>query len=569
MIFLSCTKHSDMRFAKALDEAERLVWQDADSCLRVLGRMPLDEMSEKESMRWQLVSESAALRKHQYTQLCDKGSQTDSVIQNVVAYYRKSEDKANLCKSLYVLGMIQYALQGDIISCTRTLKEAEYYIPYLEAGSQYAGMILLSLAHTASDEQLYSVMQSYALQAVPYFKQDDDHLHLCACYRDAGFAGLYGDVDLETVSQYLDSAIAEADMAQDKVMMYDILFHREQCDERPDTAKLLYYCKQLCDTSGIRQYAGEIAGIYIQQGNISEAEKYLHILSADTLSSRWCKEQYLYQHSRLLRLKGQSDAAYRELSRMYGSRVEQLTTESRSRAYTVSRLYDIEHEQNKVLRLEVKTRRLRGIVAGSIGVILIVVLFCGLIYSHIRQKSVRQSLQARMQHEMDEQEKKHLQYKNETLKREVEEKRSALRQYLHTRLVLTQAMARYTDSRDSDIPQTVARELHKLTVLSESDWKRFSKDYNNASNGFLERKQKEHPRLSERDLRYLALYSMGFDNIDICSLLDISKASGWNIKSTILHRLSQNDKEIEDIMNSKPQHSRHEKAVVRGIGLPR
>ena len=31
---------------------------------------------------------------------------------------------------------------------------------------------------------------------------------------------------------------------------------------------------------------------------------------------------------------------------MYGTRVEQLTADSRSRAYTISRLYDLEREQS-------------------------------------------------------------------------------------------------------------------------------------------------------------------------------------------------------------------------------
>ena len=41
------------------------------------------------------------------------------------------------------------------------------------------------------------------------------------------------------------------------------------------------------------------------------------------------------------------------------------------------------------------------------------------------------------------------------------------------------------------------------------------------------------------------------------SMFDISKASGWNIKNTLLHRLSGNDKEIESIMGNKPQRSEY------------
>jgi Holliday junction resolvasome RuvABC DNA-binding subunit len=81
-------------------------------------------------------------------------------------------------------------------------------------------------------------------------------------------------------------------------------------------------------------------------------------------------------------------------------------------------------------------------------------------------------------------------------------------------------------------------------VLTEKDWEQFDHDYNEASNNFMARKHKQHPRLTTRDLRYIALYSLGFDNIDICLLFDIGKAAGWNIKTNLLYRLSEKDLEV-------------------------
>ncbi len=571
MMVSSCTKDADMRWTEALDDAERIVWQDPDSSITVLTDMPYEKMSKEEVMRRQMLVELATIRQYQYTQRYTDESHTDSVIQEIVAYYRTTDDKKNLCKALYTLGVSQYTDRHDLISATRSLKEATDYIPYLEPASPYAGMIYLCLAFMASDEQLHSVAQAYALEAIPHFKQTADHLHLCACYRDVAYAGLYGDGDLESVSQYFDSALAEATLAHNKVMMYDILFQKEQSEERPDTAKLLFFNKQLCDTFGIRQHAGNLASIYIQQGNITEAEKYLRILSTDTLSSRWSKEQYLYQHSRLLLLQSKKDSAYHELERMYGTRVEQLNAESRSRAYTISKLYDIEREQSNVLRLQVTAQRLRSIIAASVAVIIIGILIFLLITIRVKEKNARIALLAKIQHEKDEQEKislnaqcllekqekSHLKHVNKLLATDLEDKRKTLRQNLHNRLALTNALSKYMDEHGDEIPPTIVDELRKLLVLSENDWEQFSKDYNSASNNFMARKQKEHPELSERDLRYLALYSLGFDNIDICSLFDISKASGWNIKSILLRRLSQKDKEIEAIMNNKPQRSEY------------
>ena len=570
-ILSSCTKNVDMRFSEQLDEAERLVWQNPDSSISVLEGMPYAEMGKAETMRRQMLTELATLRQYQYTQLYANGSHTDSVIQEIVAYYRAASDKKNLCKALYTLGIIQYTENHDLISATRSLKEAEDHIPYLEQGSPYAGMTYLCLAFMASDEQLHSVAQAYALQAIPCFKQTGDHLHLCACYRDVAYAGLYGDGDKEVISQYFDSALTEATLAHNKVMMYEILYHKEQCEARPDTARLLFFNKQLCDTFGIRQHAGNLAGIYIRKGNAAEAEKYLRLLSADTVSSRWNKEQYIYQHSRLLLLKGEKDSAFHELERMYGTRVEQLNAESRSRAYTISKLYDLERERSNVLRLQMTTQRLRGIIAGSIALIVIGILSSLLVHIRIKEKNARLALHAKMQHEIDEQEKirlnaqrqmekqekAHLKHENDLLNRELDEKRKALRQYLHNRLSLTNAMSKYMDEHGEDIPQTVIGELRKLLILSDSDWEQFDRDFNAASNDFLVRKKAGHPHLSNRDLRYIALYSLGFDNIAICCLFDISKASGWNIKNTLLHRLSGNDKEIESIMGNKPQRSEY------------
>ena len=571
IIMMSCTKNGNMRFSEQLDEAERLVWQHPDSSIAVLEGMQYTEMGKEDAVRRQMLLELGTVRQQQYTQLYENNNHTDSVMLKVVAFYRATDDKKNLCKALYTLAIIQYTENHDLISATRNLKEAADYIQYLEQDSPYAGMIYLCLAFTASDEQLHSVMQAYALQAIPYFKQTNDHLHLCACYRDVAYAGLYGDGERDVITQYFDSALSEANLAHDEVMMYDILFHKEQYEDCPDTANLLFFSKQLCDTFGIRLHAGNIAGIYIQQGNTAEAEKYLHILSADTSSSAWCKEQYLYQHSRLLLLQGKKDSAFHELERMYGIRVEQLNAESRSRAYTISKLYDLEREQSNVLRLQITARRLRGIVAGSIAVILIGILISLLVYTRIKEKNERIALYAKIQHEIDErekinlnakcqlekQEKSHLKRINKLLATELEDKRKTLRQYLHNRLAMTNALGKYMDEHGSDIPPTIVKELRKLLVLSESDWEQFSEDYNKASNNFLVRKQKEHPDLTERDLRYIALYSLGFDNIDICSLFYIGKAAGWNIKSAILRRLSKEDKEIEAIMSTKPVRSEY------------
>lgn len=555
IISTGCTNTDTMRFSDFLNDAENLIWQNPDSGLSVLNELPYEQMGEEEQVRLQMLRELGSLRAYQYTQRGESRSTEDSVIQNIVTYYRQTSDEANLCKALYTLGTIQYVEQNDLITATRTLKEAQYYIPYLEYGSPYAGMIYLNLAYMAADEQLYSVMRLYALQAIPFFRQNDDHLHLCAAYRDVAYADLYGDGQRETMMQYFDSAMAEAGLAHNDVMMYDILFHKELSEARPDTTQLLHYSKLLCDSFGIKQNAGNIVSIYLQKGETEEAEKYLRVLSYDTLSSQWSKEQFIMHRSRLLLLKGKKDSAFHELERMYGTRVEQLTADSRSRAYTISRLYDLEREQSRVMQLEIDKRRLRGGIIGSIAAIVIAILIFGLVYSYSRQKNVRIALQAEMQHTLDKKEKEYLLFKNESLKKELTDKRNALQHYLYARLSLTSALSRYVAKREDDIPESAGAELHELMVLTEKDWEQFDHDYNEASNNFMAHKHKQHPRLTTRDLRYIALYSLGFDNIDICLLFDIGKAAGWNIKTNLPYRLSEKDQEIEDILNSKPRRS--------------
>ena len=137
IISAGCANTDIMRFSDVLNE---------------LNELPYEQMGEEEQVRLQMLRELGSLRAYQYTQRGESRSTKDSVIQNIVTYYRQTSDEANLCKALYTLGTIQYVEQKDLITATRTLKEAQYYIPYLEYGSPYAGMIYLNLAYMAADE---------------------------------------------------------------------------------------------------------------------------------------------------------------------------------------------------------------------------------------------------------------------------------------------------------------------------------------------------------------------------------------------------------------------------------
>ena len=556
---IACSNHQQP-VTPAILEAEGLIWVDSDSARHVLEQISYDSLPQNEQMYWQLLHQHTAIR-------LGYPVSPDSVMSQVVRYFATHSNKKYLGEALYVQGVEYYLLNqyNDAILC---LKRAEDYIAALDTAEPYIGMIYYMQGSVMDEgEDLYFTAKDCYIKALPYFHPLPDRRRLACCYRD--IARTLDHAQDSTAIFYYDTALHIAQTNRDTALYMDILMQRVSFGQQFDSVRLYELCKFDIDSLQHTNYASYVAEYLIERNRLSEAAAYLALASEDTVKSDGRAERYHYLHSLLDAKMGHTADAYDELQQVYLNQSAQIAEDAKVRTFAIARHYDLEREQEKSLRLTIRQQKL-WIVTGSIiaALVIIILLSAFIIKMHrneeqqMRQKQEIMRLKheaekARLQQEQalarakHEEERTRLEQENERqrLRAEMAQAKTAqlhaqlntTSQFLHRILAERIELAKHVNQTQKPHDKPVAPVLQayadRYSFADNANWQAFLQEFNLAYGDFIPYIHEHYPTLSESDIQYIILATLGFDNSDIAFVLDRSARTIWNRRNTMCKRL--------------------------------
>ncbi len=372
-----------------------------------------------------------------------------------------------------------------------------------------------------------------------------------------------------TAILYYDTALSIAQTAQDTILYIDISVQKVSFGHYFDSLEVYEWCKLYVDSLQSVNYASYVADYLIARHQLSEAEIYLNLFAADTATSAWRAEEYHYLHSLLDAKMGHTADAYDELQQVYLNQSAQIAEDAKVRTFAIARHYDLEREQEKSLRLTIRQQKL-WIVTGSIiaALVIIILLSAFIIKMHrneeqqMRQKQEIMRLKheaekARLQQEQSLARAKHeegrtrLEQENERqrLRAEMAQAKTAqlhaqlntTSQFLHRILAERIELAKHVNQTQKPHDKPVAPLLQayadRYSFADNANWQAFLQEFNLAYGDFIPYIHEHYPTLSESDIQYIILATLGFDNNDIAFVLDRSARTIWNRRNTMCKRL--------------------------------
>ena len=544
----------------AIGEAESLIWTDADSARCILEQISYDSLPQNEQMYWQLLHQHTAIR-------LGYPVSPDSVMSQVVGYFSAHGNKKYLGEALYVQGVEYYLLNqyNDAILC---LKQAEDYVTALDTAEPYIGMIYYTQGKVMDEgENLHYTAKDCYIKALPYFQPLPDRRRLACCYRD--IARTLDHAQDSTAIFYYDTALHIAQTNRDTALYMDILMQRVSFGQQFDSVRLYELCKFDIDSLQHTNYASYVAEYLIERNRLSEAAGYLALASEDTVKSDGRAERYHYLHSWLDAQLGRTADAYDELQQVYLNLSAQIAEDAKVRTFAIARHYDLEREQEKSLRLTIRQQKL-WIVTGSItAVLVIIVLLSAFIIRmhrdkekqlHQKQEIMRLTYEAENARLQQEQALARARHEEERTRLEQENERQRLRaelaqtklsqlharldttnQFLHRiladRIELAKHINQTKKPQDKPVTPLLQAYADRYSFANNANWQSFLKEFNLAYGDFIPYIQEHYPTLSESDIQYIILVTLGFDNSDIAFVLDRSAQTIWNRRNTICKRL--------------------------------
>lgn len=463
--------------------------------------------SETETKRTELVAEQERFR-------AGEACQPDSLMSELVADFRAAGDEEYLCRALYVQGCM-YNKICRYSDAMQVLKEAETLRETL--GDDYATMGMIYMVQASAMEQndyLWTAAGEKYEAALPYFRQAGDSLRMACCCRDIARMSLWRE-DTTRYEQYFAEAMRLGEGLSNRLIYTDIVMQYYLNHTPTDHAKQLETSRLLCDTFAFYRYADIVVEHYLECNMLDSVAQYLELLAADTLYAYISWERYHHLRSQWLRRSGATNVAYDELNNLYEHKRQRIYHEGLTRTYAIARMYDLEREQQKTLRLTISKQRLWLIIA----CIATALAICVILFLFEHNKRARQEQENRL------------------TQMQLGEQRQNLQTILRQRVDLALRLSKSMDDMPKKMPNWARTYIEEQAFRNVSYQQDFIQQFNSVYGDLLPRLRKEHPALTDQDEQYLALAIIGMDNNEIAYLLGQTDRTIWNRRQKVKKRL--------------------------------
>ena len=116
-------------------------------------------------------------------------------------------------------------------------------------------------------------------------------------------------------------------------------------------------------------------------------------------------------------------------------------------------------------------------------------------------------------------------------------KRDFLHRILADRIELAKRVNQSAPASKKPVPSWLRPYINRYSLATDSSWKAFLREFNTAYSGFVPYIRAHYPSLTDSDIQYIILLTLGFNNSDIAFVLDRTDRTIWNRRNTICVRL--------------------------------
>lgn len=409
--------------------------------------------------------------------------------------------------------------EGYTYTAMQNLKKAESLLLTTNVPNEWLGVIYYKLGALSEEEMLNEVALDYYHNALHYLSQTELTLFLACVHRDIGRLSMCDS----TREKHFNQAISYANALHDNSFVYELrLLQLEYSKYYDETDKIALYSALVNECRQFR-YANRLVDWHIAHGHLDSAQIYLNHFAQDTLMFSWSKHRYSYLQSKLLLSLGKEQEAYAMLNDLYMREREELEKTGKTRAYAISKRYDLVLEQERNLKLIIAQQRsylLIGVLL--IGVLLLLV---GFLIENSRRKA--------SQHQV------------KSLNNELLLRRDSLRRVLLQKVELTQKMRWYRmkNNATNQLPEWINQFLSINLLENEED---FQTEFNQLYGNVLTVLKDSYPSLTQMDLLIISLHAVGLSISDICILLNLTKRTIWSRRLRIKKHLGlSNDDDLD------------------------
>ena len=481
---------------KELDLAYTLAESKPDSALAFLNRINQGKLSDEDMAKYALT----------YYMAQDKSGldvDNDSLIRIAYDWYGEHQDDSLYASSLYYMG--KYFLLNDSMEQAKACLEKSYSIS--------DSLHNLSLKCLALDKLIEVEEQLAPYKALNYAKA------LVKMYESMPNVSIYNKVAahlrLGENFFYVDSlkqALNEEKKAYSLAMSVDdnnlLSYVRQNLastfEEMGEKDSCLFYARQAYDLNGNDRFSCQLmlASAYISADSIKQAFAILNEATLKTAEDRYSvfyfQSQAAMKAQDFKSAKSFSDSAYHYLEDMY-------RTASKAKISYYSSFLKKESERAKMQGKAEVQRWVFGLIV-FLG--LIIILFVLYAYWSYRKLSL-----ARIAHEQEifsqKQQMMEKLHQEELSHRDVQ--LSVMRNYLQKKIEVVEKL-------NSSVPNE-----SKHIVLSDNDWTELEVFLDSVEDLFVSRLKKEHPNLSNADVRLMMLLRLKLSQKTLASIYCVSE----------------------------------------------
>lgn len=105
------------------------------------------------------------------------------------------------------------------------------------------------------------------------------------------------------------------------------------------------------------------------------------------------------------------------------------------------------------------------------------------------------------------------------------------------RIELAKRVNQSAPASKKPLPSWLRPYINRYSLATDASWKAFLREFNTAYSGFIPYIHAHYPALTDADIQYIILLTLGFNNSDIAFVLDRTDRTIWNRRNTICVRL--------------------------------
>lgn len=486
-------------------KAEGLLFSSPDSAYRILTSIKNPEnLSKADYAAWCLHYTHA-----QYKLYYDIKS--DSLIQNAIKYYNKTNLNEYSGTSYYLLGCIERIKNNNKESISAFKKANDL----LQNTNNYylKGLVTFQISHLLLLEEYLSESERYIDKSIVFFKKSKNNKYIYYAYRTKAEILYTQGISFDEISKIIKQSEKLSLKEKDTLFYYNIQIFKGKIllSTNPFQSKE-YLISAFNKIHTERKTTALLIAYAYSKLNMPDSARFYTNYNANNQMDNNSKFLQNVANAYVSKCEGKPDSAFQFFENAYNLREKIYKQNIKEQLIRIDKQYDLSKKEAERAKLEIENRE-KIIVISILSVLILVGL---LIHLQVRNRNkLKQN---------------HLLLEQQTLKHELENKKhensqniALLQANMLNKIENTLKFKRLQIGLiNKGKLDEFQNEITQQSIISESDLNLYMHEADKLFNSNISNLKTEFPQLTNIDLIVISLICLGMDLNNCCILLAIS-----------------------------------------------